>query len=126
MTPKPSKSHTTNLTPRQAAQLERLRHYLTRYEVEMVAPTGERWLVAYTPRRSFRGLIDVVHQRSEHVLRVADLPPDTAGKRVGAALHLPNGFVIRFSGRTQRGAIVAGELPYVGGHSQCSGCADEE
>ena len=103
------------MTEAQIAALERLRFAPTRYEIEMVAPSGARHLIAYTPRRNFRGLLDAVRQRGAAIIRRAGMPEDARGERAGASLRFADGTVIRFSGRTQRDAIMGGELPYVDG-----------
>lgn len=86
----------------------------TMYEIELLSPDGRRYLVCYTPRRSFRGLIDAVRARSREIRKVAGLGDDNRGERRGTALHMDNGAVIRFTGRTARDAIIGGELPYIG------------
>jgi hypothetical protein len=115
MSPIGDQTETTQmLTEMQKAKLKSLTSSRTRYEVEMVASSGFRYLIAYTARRSFRGLLDVVRQRGAVILRVLGLPEDTRVERDGAgALRFPDGTIVRFSGRTQRDAIVFGELPFV-------------
>lgn len=102
------------LTETQIAKLERLRFHATRYEIELTTAAGAKWLVAYTPRRNFRGPLAAVQQRGSAILRVAGMPDDATVTRDGASLRFGDGSVIRFSGRTQRDAISNGELPYVG------------
>ena len=96
-------------------KLERLRFGPTRYEIEMVSPSGAKYLVAYTPRRSFRGLLDAVRERERGraILRLLNFPDDATAERDRASLRFSDGTIIRFSGRTQRDAICGGELPYV-------------
>jgi hypothetical protein len=101
------------MTEAQMVKLERLRFAPSRYEIEIVASSGAKHLIAYTPRRSFRGLLDAVRQRGVAILRVVGMPEETQAERVGASLRFADGTVIRFSGRTQRDAIMHGELPYV-------------
>jgi hypothetical protein len=104
-----------HLTEEQKAKLARLHYGPTRYEIEMVTPSGVKHLIAYTPRRSFRGLLDAVQERGAIILRVTGMPEDTRAERGdNASLRFSDGTIIRFSGRTQRDAIMHGELPYVG------------
>jgi len=102
------------LTEMQKAKLKSLTSNRTLYEIEMATPSGFKYLIAYASRRSFRGLLDVVRQRGTVILRVLGLPEDTRVERDWAgALRFPDGTIIRFSGRTQRDAIMFGELPFI-------------
>lgn len=91
-------------------KLTRIQNFGTRYE--LVADRGEdRVLICYTPRKSLRGIYDAVMARSAHIVRL------TGAERTGDAsgMSLPIGdWLIHFSGRTQREAIIEGENQYVG------------
>jgi hypothetical protein len=91
-----------------------LHNHPTRYEVELHTADGRRFLVGYTPRRSFTGLLAAVRKMGKSILAITNLPEDATTSRNGTALGLGYGHVIRFTGRTQRDAIVGGELPFVG------------
>jgi hypothetical protein len=106
------------LTEEQIRRLERLRNCWTSYEVELALPDGRRMLVCYTQRRSLAGLREVIRGRWEPLVRAVGIPGspihDTPVMRDGRAYKFENGSVVRFSGRTQREAIISGELPYIG------------
>jgi len=104
------------LTDQQQRQLERIKHYATRYEVKLTLPDGRAMLVCYTPRKSRAGLLGALQSRGEAILaHMPGLPDDarlTYDKAQGFGLG--NGARVAFSGRTQRDAIMAGELSYIG------------
>jgi hypothetical protein len=104
------------LTDQQRRQLERIQHHATRYEVRLVLPDGRAMLVCYTPRKSKAGLLDALQSRGKAILaHMPDMPEDsrlTYDKAQGFSLG--NGARVAFSGRTQRDAIMAGALPYIG------------
>ena len=104
------------LTDLQTRQLERIKYYATRYEVRLTLPDGRAMLVCYTPRKSKAGLLDALQSRGKAILALMpEMPEDsrlTYTKAQGFALG--NGARVAFSGRTQRDAIMAGALPYIG------------
>jgi hypothetical protein len=105
------------LTDQQQRQLERIKHYATRYEVRLTLPDGRAMLVCYTPRKSKAGLLDALQSRGEAIL--AHLPRGTedSGLTYDNAIQgfvLGNGVSAAFSGRTQRDCILTGELPFIG------------
>ncbi len=104
------------LTPAQMASLERLKNYPTRHEAVLSKPDGSQVLLAYTPRKSIRGLLDAAQDRGKDVVAHLALADDA---RMEAAkgkqeLHFSDGSRIHFSGRTQRDAIMEGSLAYIG------------
>jgi hypothetical protein len=104
------------MTEDQMAKLESIKNFHTRYEVEVVRTAdGARRLVCYTPRKSRRGLADAIGQRASSIKAFLGLGEQAMGDFRGTTEYLvfPNVGSIRFSGRTQRDAILAGELTYV-------------
>ena len=104
------------LTDKQYRQLERIKHYATRYEVRLTLPDGRAMLVCYTKRKSKAGLFHSLQSRGEAILaHMPEMPEDsrlTYNKAQG--FMLGNGASVTFSGRTQRDCILAGALPYIG------------
>jgi hypothetical protein len=100
-----------NLTTNQIDSLARLTNYHTRYEV--VATNMHRTILAgYTSRKSRSGLLATVRMHSEAWVELTGDNALSWGRRAsdGAAI---GEWVIRFSGRTQREAIIEGELPFI-------------
>jgi hypothetical protein len=103
-----------SLTPEQVRKLERIKFHPTRYEIELVKPDGTAMLVCYSSRRSISGLLRAMRDRWAQIVRAGNI--SGIGYRIGKAraYSFENGVVIRFSGRTQRDAIMRGELPFIG------------
>lgn len=101
------------------AKLARLHNRGTAYELAMsrTLPDGTKdaRLVAYTPRRNRNGLFDACcdKRRVDYLMKLTGSDNLRFGKRVvdGATM---GEWTVNFSGRTQREAIIEGELPYVG------------
>ena len=96
-------------------KLQRIQRYATRYEI--IATNGERrYLIQYNARRSAPGLIASVKARGPLILRRLEIPPDAPFSWIqrgrDAAIKLGE-WSIRFSGRTQRDAILEGELEFL-------------
>lgn len=93
----------------QEQKLARLHNRPTGYEVAAIK--GEtRILVAYCQRHSFSGLRNAVYNRAEKVVALTGKTEFQSRK----GDMLLGDWTIRFTGRTQRDAILEGELPYVG------------
>lgn len=95
-------------------KLERLKNYHTRYEIAAERGDGHRLLIGYTPRKGRRGMYSMLQQRLdggslEHVLGTLEL---NWGKRAADGCAMGD-WRIFFTGRTQRDAILAGELPFI-------------
>lgn len=91
-----------------------IKNYKTRYEVEMVATDGRKWLVQYTSQKSRTGLLAAIRKVGESILAVGGASlPDHFKLTTCQAVEFGNGWIIRFSGRTQREAYLGGELPFV-------------
>lgn len=96
----------SDLTPQQLAKLARIANYSTRYEVELVhLDTGERRLLCYT-RKTERGIRDYIFRHAAEVVTFC-------GSDRLFKLSIGR-WRIAFTGRTQREAIMAGELPWFG------------
>jgi hypothetical protein len=106
------------------ARLAQAMRYGTTYEVVLEMPTGERFRVGYTPRRSRLGLLAAMRNRGRELLVAVGAPEDATVKPIaGPAFQFENGATVRFSGRTARDAILGGELPRlpkVGGEMACN------
>ena len=102
----------TPLTPTQLQRLARLHDRQTLYEVAAIK--GDRKvLIAYAGRTSRRHMWDILFERAERISKALDIPADqmfaTPGKRSADGFTLA-GWTIRATGRTERDAIMAGEL----------------
>lgn len=99
------------------AQLARLRHYATRYEVVAEHTTDRRRvLICYTSSHSQRGMRRAITDNGHRVIDGLGLSQDAAlypNTPASAGFRLES-WHVAFSGRTQREAIIAGELPFVG------------
>jgi hypothetical protein len=91
-------------------KLARLKNRNTRYEVVLTNGSEEKYLVLYTAQHSNRGLIAAIRQRYDAILAKTggELPYAVkAGQKFAG-----NEWRCFFSGRTQREAIMAGELEF--------------
>lgn len=96
-------------------KLARLKNYHTRYE--LIASNGTQTvLLAYTSRKSRQGLVSAIRQDS----RRSDVAKLIGGEntifhvgKCAADGFTAGAWTIRFSGRTQRDAILLGEHEYV-------------
>ena len=93
------------------ARLERLKNYRTRYELVAEHPDGRRVLVRYTSRDNRRGLYGALTQDCEGICAFFGTDAITFGKRSADGATMGE-WRLRFTGRTQREAILAGELPF--------------
>ncbi len=93
-----------------ATRLERLKYYSTIYELA-AEKNGERVLIAYAPKgRS--SLLRACRNRSAAVVALTGSTSIDFAKRAQDGANA-NGWTLRFTGRTQREAIIEGELPYI-------------
>jgi hypothetical protein len=97
-------------------RLNRLRNFVTRYEVALTFADGRKMLVCYTPRKNKAGLLSCIQSRGNAILaQMPDLSDDarlTYDKTTG--FDLGNGCRVHFTGRTQRDAISNDELGFIG------------
>lgn len=100
------------LTETQIRQLARIQHYATRYELAAVRG-NERVLICYTERKNRSGLWSAISSnRAEPLCRLTGAEEITFGKRAADG-GMMGDWKIVFTGRTQRPAILAGELPFL-------------
>lgn len=95
-------------------KLLRLKNYATRYEVTATnAATGERILIGYTSRRGRAGILAMVRSNADKFLEYFECADAVWNwnKRASDGATV-NGWLINFSGRTQRDAYCNGELPF--------------
>lgn len=107
---------TDTLSAQQHARLARLHYGPTRYEAILTLSGGRRLLVGYSARRSRTGLLNMIQRNGAAILA---LMPDLTDEhrmtwRTGG-FDFGNGARVEWSGRTQRDALMATELPFVGG-----------
>jgi hypothetical protein len=100
----------------QTQKLERLRNRRTLYEVAAIR--GEsRVLISYAGQHSRHGLMKAISIHGQQIVDVFQLPATarmTFGEKASDGVTLPGGIVIRFTGRTEREAILSGELSFIG------------
>jgi hypothetical protein len=98
----------TALSSDQLRKLDRIKNYKTRYE--LIVTDGEaRFLVCYMSSRSMSSVVKAARERLDGIIRTTgDVP--LVGKD---AEYLPGEWRVVFSGRTQREAIIGGELRFV-------------
>jgi hypothetical protein len=89
----------------------------TRYETVLISPDDRRFLILYTARRSFPGLMAVLRQRGRELCDRLSLDDSARATRGGSGrfptLSLGNGWTAGFSGRTQLECEQSGELPWI-------------
>lgn len=98
------------MTRTQEYKLARLKGRATLYEATITnSQTGRAWLLAYMPR-TMAAIRRAIWRWSGEIQTFtgADVMTDLED---GSGIQLA-GFVVRFSGRTQREAIMAGELDW--------------
>ena len=101
------------MTDEQMRKLVALQNYGTRYEAVVIRGDGERRLLAYCGRHSRRGLIDALQNRAEIAIKFLGIGADARMTLAKDAISLTGGGMVKFTGRTQRDAIMSGELPYI-------------
>ena len=97
------------LSPEQIRALERLSNRATAYEIEIVGADGARFLMQYSQRHSKPGVRQSIFDRWDDIK--ARFPAIRGFRWHGKECRLDSGEIIRFSGRTQRQAIIEGRLP---------------
>jgi len=97
----------------QAKKLERIKHYATRYElVATNKVSGQKLLVGYCAKGR-NGLFKMVAKNGEDAVKYFGNGVDNIHFAKKAADGATMGdWVIKFSGRTQREAILGGELEW--------------
>lgn len=90
----------------------------TSYEIVLAGPRDDqRMLLNYTQKRTRQSLVRNIRMMAGSVLKVTGLAADAEFKVLGCTpnwlCELPEGWTVRFSGRTKRECIVSGELQTV-------------
>ncbi len=80
------------------------------YWEAVVERAGERYLLAYIPRKTRRALFNAVRNRGEAFVRFTGADRVMNAENLG--LETANGWRVRYSGRTMRDAKNEGELVY--------------
>lgn len=92
-------------------QLARIARYSTKYELAATNnTTGEKVLVGYT-RKGRNGLFASITRHADAAVRFFGCEAITFAKRAADGATMGE-WSIKFSGRTQRDAIIEGELPF--------------
>lgn len=104
------------LTEIQKRKLARCYNRRTLYEATIIRPDGAKVLLAYVQSANKRGLRDAVWKRGQDIVSWLNAPADAemTWKRGSTDMQITGGGIVHLSGRTQREAIIEGELPYVG------------
>lgn len=92
------------------AKLERLQNRPTRYEVTATHRDYPSMLLGYTPRKTRPGLVDVLLQHSD---KFVELTGTHSVEKDRKTFVTDTGWIIQFSGRTQRDAYCNGERPFI-------------
>jgi TnpA family transposase len=100
------------MTTTMEAKLARLKNYATRYELAMTRGS-ESYLVTYATSRSRGTIFKAVARFGPKVVALTgDEELHFARKSADGATT--GEWTIRYTGRTQRDAILGGELPFIG------------
>lgn len=99
------------MTAKQIAQLENIKNRHTLYEAVIVLPDGKTMLMCYCGK-SYSRLYRAAQNRYDSIKEktgFSEFAVYVPNKKVLPDEKLP---LIKFTGRTQRQAILEGELPY--------------
>ena len=99
------------MTSTQSARLAAIANRYTRYEVIAQRDNGERVRIGYTMHRSRHGLLQVLRAHADQVIALTNCGENTmmtAGSRASDGFRI-NDWSLRFTGRTERQAILEGE-----------------
>ena len=96
------------MTAEQERKLTRIKNYHTRYEA-IITDGTITYLLAYICGKSFSNLYRATANRVAEVNKVTNAETWIQNRKLTAGT-----FEIKYSGRTQREAILDGEYPYVG------------
>ena len=103
------------MTQDQIRRLESLRNRSTCYELAAIRGE-ERVLIAYCLQHSRDGALRACRNRGQQIidaLKISGTDMLVAGKKASDGFAIGE-WQVRFTGRTERDAIISGELPYVG------------
>ncbi len=94
-------------------KLERIHGYITRYELAAVKG-DRRILVGYIVRTSFQGMLDACRKYGPQLIDVCQVSGTQLLIHNKTLKQIELGdWAIKLTGRTQRTAIVEGELPFI-------------
>jgi hypothetical protein len=91
-------------------RLSAIQSRATLYEVVLSAPTGQKWLIAYT-HRSGSAIVRAVSKRAERVVAAIGNRDVRIAKKTRDGITLSDGSSALFTGRTERECIINGEVP---------------
>ena len=100
------------LTETQIKKLARLYNRRTMYELAAIHTDGRRVLIAYSDGKGRRDVWNCCHNRATAVVALTGSEIFDFGKRAADGAVIGE-WSIRFTGRTEREAIMEGELAYV-------------
>lgn len=103
------------MTTNQAAKLQAIKNRATRYEVVLTNNGDVCRLVGYTARQSRGGLLALVRANGPALLAITKLSEGAKFSWQGtrAASLGENGWIVKFTGRTQREAVLIGEFEHI-------------
>jgi len=90
-------------------RLERIKNYSTKYELALIGPAGEKYLIIYTGRLSKAGVWTALTHRYDDLVRVTgqtEWQVDRQGATSGA-------WRVVWTHRTQRECYIQGELAFI-------------
>ena len=93
-------------------KLEKLRRHSTRYELIAQFPDGKVILAGYT-KFGKMNILDMLRNHNEFWLQFLSEDDKVVFAKNGRSVQLGS-IRVSFSGRTQRQAILEGELPFLG------------
>lgn len=98
------------MTENQTTKLEALKHYATRYELVLTnLDSGEKRRLCYTGKKNRVGLFSAIRNNGPELVAFCG---SEDFKMTGKASASIGRWSVAFSGRTQREAIIAGELAW--------------
>ena|ERR1044072_9784657 len=102
------------MTYEQETRLIGIKNYHTRYEI-VAERDSDRLLIGYTPRKSRHGLLAAMQHVGQAIIERLNVGEnDEITWQTKPYIHaITSGWRIGFSGRTERDAILSGELPFV-------------
>ena len=102
------------LNSEQIRQLERIKNRSTKYEI-VLQKGGETYLLLYATggRRNRRSLVEAIGRRAAKITKLTGATDYQYPARGSLAEIDLNGWIAKFSGRTQRDAIMLGEFTFI-------------
>lgn len=101
------------------ARLQALHRRPTRYELVAESPSGERTLLGYSVRRTRAVMLGLAQEHGKELVALMELGDDTGIQferdptPAAPVMMVANSWRIRYTGRTERCAIIEGELPHI-------------